>query len=74
MLLSRWESRAGHCNFWIFEPDFRKENIIILEARSILNAVRHAESVYPPGRLLTVGDSEDAARIHVTLPHLCDPR
>ena len=30
----------------------REENIIVLEARSILYAVRHAESNYPSGRLL----------------------
>ena len=29
-----------------------EENIIVLEARSILHAVRHAESNYPSGRLL----------------------
>ena len=30
---------------------FRDEDIIVLEARSILHAVRYAESCYPPGRL-----------------------
>ena len=28
---------------------FREENIAVLEARSILHAVRFAESRYPPG-------------------------
>ena len=33
---------------------FREENIIVLEARSILYAVRYAESGHPPGRLLVL--------------------
>ena len=36
---------------------FREENIIILEARSILYAVQYAESKYPPGRLLILSDN-----------------
>ena len=36
---------------------FRKENIILLEARSILHAVRCAESRCPRGRLLVVSDN-----------------
>ena len=35
---------------------FRDENIIILEARSFLYAVRYAESCYPPRRLLIFSD------------------
>ena len=35
---------------------FREENVI-LEARSILHVVRHAESNYPPERLLILSDS-----------------
>ena len=35
---------------------FREENHIILEARSILHAVRYAESRYPPGRFLILSD------------------
>ena len=31
---------------------FRDENIVVLEARSILYAVRYLESCYPPGRLI----------------------
>ena len=36
---------------------FREENVIILEARSILYAVRYAESKYPTGHLLIVSDN-----------------
>ena len=36
---------------------FREENIIVLEARSILFAVQYAESCYPPGRLLILSDN-----------------
>ena len=36
---------------------FRKENIIDLEARSILHAVQHAEGRCPPGRLLILSDN-----------------
>ena len=36
---------------------FRDENIIVLEARSILCIVRYAESCCPPGRLLIFSDN-----------------
>ena len=39
---------------WFF---FREENVIVLEARSILHAVRYAESRYSPGRLLILSDN-----------------
>ena len=35
----------------------REENIIILEARSILYAAQYAENNYPPGRLLILSDN-----------------
>ena len=36
---------------------FREENIVVLEARSILYPVRYAENCYPRGRLLIVSDN-----------------
>ena len=36
---------------------FREEYTIVVEARSILYAVRCAESNYPPGRLLILSDN-----------------
>ena len=36
---------------------FREENVVVLEARSILFAVRYAENSYPPRRLLMISDS-----------------
>ena len=58
-------SRKCRCNFWIprnqklaaYGGFFREEKIILLEARSILYAVRHAESSYLPGRLQTFSDN-----------------
>ena len=56
--------RCAYCNF--LDPSewrlvahggfFRKENITVLEARSILYAVRYSESCCPPGRLLILSD------------------
>ena len=52
------------CNFWISEwrlvaygGFFRGENIKVLEARSILCAVRNAGSCYPLGRLQILSDN-----------------
>ena len=39
---------------------FREENLVVLEAPSILCAVRYAESRHPPGRLLTLSDNSCA--------------
>ena len=36
---------------------FREDNIIVLEARALLCAVRRAEIRYPPGRLLIFSDN-----------------
>ena len=44
----KWEACGGFC---------REENIIVLEARFILFAVRHAEGSHPPGRLLILSDN-----------------
>ena len=52
-----WKCR---CNFWklvAYGGFFREENTIVLEARSILYAVRFAESSCPPGRLLILSDN-----------------
>ena len=40
-----------------YEGFFREEYITVVEARSILYAVRYAESNYPPGRLLILSDN-----------------
>ena len=40
-LFSKW-TLAAYCGF------FREENIVVLEARSILYVVQHAESHHPP--------------------------
>ena len=62
--LARWESRADfpEVPLQLLDPEewklaafggfFREEIIIILDARSILYAVRHAENHYPPERFL----------------------
>ena len=47
---SEWKV-AGYGGF------FREENITGFEARSILYAVRYAESNYPPGRLVILSDN-----------------
>ena len=47
---SEWKL-AAYGGFW------REENVIVLEARSILYALRYAESNYPPGRLLILPDN-----------------
>ena len=57
---SEWKMAA-------FGGFFREENITILEARSILYAVRFAERRYPPGRLLI---SDNLALV----PALCKGR
>ena len=68
MLLARRESRADfpEVSFQLLDPSawkmaayggfFRGDNIIVLEARSILFAVRLVESRYPSGRLLVLSD------------------
>ena len=48
--LLKW-TLAAHGGF------FREEYTIVVEARSILYAVRCAESNYPPGRLLILSDN-----------------
>ena len=50
-LLHHSERRSVACGF------FREENIEVLDARSILYAVRHAESSYPPGRFLIISEN-----------------
>ena len=65
MSLARRESRADfsecRCNgspkLAAYGGFFREENIIILEARSILYAVQFAESNYPLGCLLILSDN-----------------
>ena len=58
---SEWKL-AAYCGF------FREENIIILEARSILYAVRFAESRYLPERFLILSDN------HAPVLALCKGR
>ena len=61
------EGRVVEISFQLMDPSewklaacggfFREENITVLEAHSILYAVRHAGSRYPPGRLLILSDN-----------------
>ena len=55
---------------------FREENMIVLEARSILFAVRYSESKYPPGRLPTLSDTcagfGARNKFHIAFSHASD--
>ena len=67
--LARWESRADfpEVSSQLLDPlewglaaygsFFREENIVVLEARSILYVVQYAESTCPPGRLLIFSEN-----------------
>ena len=57
-------SLTFRCNFWISEwrlaaygGFFREKSTMVLEARSILYAVRYAASNYPLGRHLILSDN-----------------